>query len=92
MPIPVRAPNVNAVAERWIGTARRECLDHLLIIGPGHLRAVLGEFIDHYNCHRPHRALELSPPQPRPATKVADERIQRRDVVGGLIHEYHRAA
>ncbi len=63
---PVRAPNANAFAERWVGTARRECLDHLLIVGPRHLRRVLSEFVEHYNGHRPHRALGLVPPEPRP--------------------------
>jgi Integrase core domain len=54
---PVRAPRANAVAERFIGTLRRECLDHLLITGPRHLAAVLHEYVQHYNAHRPHRSL-----------------------------------
>jgi len=66
---PIRAPRANAIAERFIGTLRRECLDHLLITGPRHLAAVLREYIDHYNGHRPHRALHQQPPagdsQPR---------------------------
>jgi len=53
---PVQAPRANAIAERWIGSARRECLDRMLIAGERHLRLVLGEYIDHYNTHRPHRA------------------------------------
>ena len=52
----------NAIAERWIASARRECLDRMLITGERHLRLVLGEYIDHYNLHRPHRALQQSPP------------------------------
>ena len=56
-PSPVRAPRANAIAERFIGTLRRECLDHLLIIGPRHLAAVLREYVRHYNGHRPHRSL-----------------------------------
>jgi hypothetical protein len=51
---PVRAPNANAYTEGWVGTARRECLDHLLIVGPGHLARVLSEFVEHDNAHRPH--------------------------------------
>jgi putative transposase len=59
---PIRAPRANAIAERFIGTLRRECLDHLLIIGPRHLTAVLREYIEHYNGHRPHRALHHQRP------------------------------
>jgi Integrase core domain len=53
--IPVRAPRVNAIAERFIGTLRRECLDHLLITEPRHLDIVLGAYLEHFNAHRPHR-------------------------------------
>lgn len=59
---PVRAPTANAVAERFVGTIRRECLDWLLIANRRHLQRVLAEFIGHYNSHRPHRALGLAPP------------------------------
>ena len=62
---PVRAPRANAIAERWVGSARRECLDRMLITGERHLRLVLNEYIDHYNQHRPHRALQQSPPAGR---------------------------
>jgi transposase InsO family protein len=93
---PARAPNANAFAERWIGTVRRECLDHLLIVGPRHLSRVLTEFVEHYNTHRPHRALGLAPPEHdferRDADPQRPSRIARRDVVGGLIHEYKLVA
>jgi putative transposase len=59
---PIRAPRAKAIAERFIGTLRRECLDHLLIVGPRHLAAVLREYLQHYNAHRPHRALNQHPP------------------------------
>src|SRR6188508_1705187 len=59
---PVRAPRANAIAERFIGTLRRECLDHLLITGPRHLAVVLHEYVEHYNAHRPHRSLHQRPP------------------------------
>ena len=59
---PVQTPRANAIAERWVGSARRECLDRMLITGERHLRLVLGEYADHYNAHRPHRALQQSPP------------------------------
>jgi putative transposase len=62
---PVRAPRANAFAERWVGTVRRECLDHVLIFGRRHLRRVLDAYADHYNRARPHRGLDLEPPDPR---------------------------
>jgi hypothetical protein len=67
---PVRAPRANAIAERWIGTLRRECLDHLLITGPRHLAEVLQEYIAHYNTHRPHRSLGQHPPAHRPGATL----------------------
>ena len=90
---PVRAPRANAIAERWIGTLRRECLDHLLITGPRHLAAVLQEYIEHYNTHRPHRSLDQHPPAGRtPPPSGATVRPLRRDRLGGLIHEYVQVA
>jgi putative transposase len=62
---PVRAPRANAIAERWISSARRECLDRMLITGERHLRLVLSEYVEHYNVHRPHRTLGQSPPAGR---------------------------
>jgi putative transposase len=60
---PVRAPKANAVAERFVGTIRRECVDWLIIANRRHLQHVLRQFVEHYNAHRPHRALELAPPR-----------------------------
>jgi transposase InsO family protein len=62
---PIRAPRANAFAERWIGTLRRECLDHILITGPRHLAVVLLEYLAHYNTQRPHRSLDQNPPEGR---------------------------
>jgi transposase InsO family protein len=94
--MPVRAPNANAHCERWVGTVRRECLDHLLILGPRHLDRVLHVYVDHYNAHRPHRSLDLRPPQPRsdPPKTVppSPDRVGRGDLLGGLIHEYDLVA
>jgi len=92
---PVRAPRANAIAERWVGTVRRECLDWLLILGRGHLEQVLEEYVAHYNTAHPHRALALRPPLARvqplhPAACAAG--IIRRDRLGGLIHEYEPGA
>jgi putative transposase len=93
---PVQAPNANAYAERWIRTVRAECLDWLLIIGRGHLQQVLRVYIEHYNAHRPHRALGLQPPDPavEPALRSKDPaaQVHRRDLLDGLVHEYRRAA
>jgi putative transposase len=90
---PIRAPRANAIAERLIGTLRRECLDHLLIIGPRHLDVVLREYVQHFNAHRPHRTLDQSPPAggtPPPSDTTV--RPLRRDRLGGLIHEYVHVA
>ncbi|HEV8421497.1 MAG TPA: integrase core domain-containing protein, partial [Actinomycetota bacterium] len=61
---PIRAPKANAFAERWVRTVRRECLDHVLILGRRHLQRTLGVFVAHYNAERPHRGLELARPSP----------------------------
>jgi putative transposase len=91
---PVRAPKANEIAERFVGTVRRECLDWLLIVNARHLEHVLRVFVDHYNAHRPHRSLDLVPPtaigRERPVTSSTD--LKRRDRLGGLIHEYSYAA
>jgi transposase InsO family protein len=90
---PVRAPQANAIAERFARTIRSECLDWLLILNRRHLERVLRVFVDHYNRERPHRALDLLPPRSdddhEPSGVGA---IRRRDRIGGLIHEYYRAA
>ncbi|MGH2792633.1 MAG: integrase core domain-containing protein [Actinomycetota bacterium] len=92
---PVRAPRANAFCERWIRTARTECLDWLLIFSDSHLERVLKIYLDHYNRQRPHRALQLNVPAreelERPPLPV-DARVRRRDRLGGLLHEYYEAA
>jgi putative transposase len=91
---PLRAPKANAVAERFVGTARRQCLDWLLVLNRRHLEHVLRVFVDHYNAHRPHRSLDLVPPAAiHGERRVAPSRdVKRRDRLGGLIHEYSYAA
>jgi putative transposase len=89
---PVRAPKANAIAERFVRTVRSECLDWLLILNRRHLEGVLRVFVDHYNTERPHRALELCPPEPEEEARPTGSEIYRRDRLGGLIHEYYRAA
>jgi putative transposase len=91
---PVRAPRANAYAERWVGTVRREVLDRTLIFGGRQLRSVLVEYADHYNVHRPHRALGQVPPL-RPAEPPVIPPaggVVRRDRLGGLIYEYAQVA
>jgi putative transposase len=94
---PVRTPVANAYAERWVGTVRRECLDRILILGSGHLKRVLRDYVDHYNKHRPHRSLHQRPPEqhdtPVPHDPASSPNcLRRRDILGGLIHEYRTAA
>jgi putative transposase len=94
---PVRAPQANSVAERFVRTVRAECLDWLLIPNQEHLERVLAVFVDHYNVHRPHRALALNPPHSTRSsygspTERVETGVQRRDRLGGLLHEYGLAA
>jgi putative transposase len=89
---PVRAPQANAHAERFVRTIRTECLDWLLLIGRRHLERGLRTYIKHYNRERPHRGLALQPPERPALTSPGDGAVQRRDRLGGLIHEYYKAA
>jgi transposase InsO family protein len=94
---PVRAPRANAICERVIGTLRRECLDRMLILGRRHLEAVLAEYVEHYNSHRPHRSLGQAAPSALDSTPEHDTdpdraRLRRTDRLGGLIHEYRMVA
>ena len=90
---PIQAPQANAYAERFVRTVRAECLDWLLIIGRRHLETVLRTYTAHYNRERPHRGLALlTPDSTRADPPPSRGEIKRRDRLGGLIHEYHRAA
>jgi putative transposase len=90
---PPQAPRANAVAERWVGTVRRECTDRMLIVGERHLTAVLAEYTSHYNGRRPHRSLRQQPPNPAPhVVDLNAARVRRRPILGGLINDYSRAA
>lgn len=90
---PVRAPQANAYAERFVRTVRAECLDWMLILGRRHLEHILRVYTTHYNHQRPHRAFGLLAPDAidRPREPAA-EMIERRNLLGGLIHEYRAAA
>jgi hypothetical protein len=89
---PVHAPRANAFAERWVRTVREDCLDWLLILSERHLEQVLREYERHYNRARPHRSLALRAPLARGQPSGRGGAVVRRDRLGGLIHEYERAA
>jgi len=94
----VRAPRMNAICERLVGTLRRELLDRVLILGEGHLRAVLTDYQVHYNTARPHQGIAQRVPDGRhdgghlTIAGLDRRRILRKPVLGGLINEYARAA
>ena len=94
---PRQAPKANAICERVVGTLRRKLLDRLLIVNEQHLRRVLTEYLQHYNTARPHRSLgQLTPDQadtyPPDPVNLAEYRIRRKQILGGLTHEYYVAA
>jgi putative transposase len=92
---PIRTPRANAFAERFVRTVRQECLDHVLIHDPRHLERVLQAYVAHYAKERPHRGLDLALPAGSRALRVrrtTGTPVERRDVLGGLIHEYRWAA
>ena len=93
---PVQAPRANAYAERWVRTVRAECLDWLLVVSRGHLEQILRVYVQHYNRHRPHRALMHRSPDPLARLTIPGEddrgAVRRRDLLGGLLHEYRQAA
>src|ERR1039458_4610820 len=105
---PVRTPNANAVAERFVRTVRSECLDHLLVVNERYLERILRSYACHYNCYRPHQGLSHEIPEPERAGRplaIEDAsnssyrhardhrvRIRRNDRLGWLVHEYERAA
>lgn len=92
---PPRAPKANAYAERWVSTIRRECLDRMLIFNERHLVNVLTEYEQHYNIHRPHRALDQHSPiaaDVERLPRVGAGAVRRTQVLGGLINEYQHAA
>jgi hypothetical protein len=93
---PPRAPKANAYAERWVRTMRTQCLDWILVRDSRHLQHVLDQYVTHYNTARPHRGIDLDVPVPpvdiTPTRTHQAGRIERIDVLGGLIHEYRHAA
>lgn len=86
---PYQAPRANAFAERWVRSVREECLDHILVSNESHLRRVLKEYADYYNHARPHQGLGQHFPVSGP-TRNKEGPIRRRDILGGVIHDYYR--
>jgi transposase InsO family protein len=91
---PIRAPKANAYAEHWIQTVRVECLDWTLVLERRHLLRLLRGYVRHYNEQRPHRGLALAVPEAwePDSPRSSPREVRRRDVLGGLIHEYHEVA
>ena len=91
---PIRAPRANATCERFLGSVRRECLDHVLVLGKGHLRRVLREYVAYFNMARPHQGIGQAVPStsgPAPPSRPAAP-IVSIPVLGGLHHNYRRVA
>ena len=90
--LPPRSPNLNAYAERFVRSIKEECLNRVVVLGEGHLRLVIHEYVEHYHRERNHqgldnRLLERAPPPANPDTEV-----HRRERIGGLLNYYHREA
>ena len=88
---PVRAPNANAYAERWVRTVREECLDHLLILNQTHLRRVLKTYTEYYNEARPHQGIGQRIPVPQELSPCTGT-VKHRKVLGGIINDYYRSS
>jgi hypothetical protein len=88
---PIRAPWANVYAERWVRSVREECLDQLIILNAAHLRYVLHEYEGYFNTSRPHQGIAQKIPDPRPQDSTSGT-VRRRDLLGGVLHDYYRAA
>ena len=92
---PIKAPRANAICERLLGSVRRECLDHIMILSEAHLRRVLKEYVTYFNRSRPHQGIDQRVPEPEGSTVRsidATEKVMAFPVLGGLHHEYRRVA
>ncbi len=92
---PIKAPRANAICERLLGSVRRECLDHILVVSETHLRRVLSAYVTYFNRSRPHQGIDQHVPDPEsipvPPAQSAGQ-VASFPVLGGLHHEYRRAA
>ena len=86
------SPWQNPFAERVIGSIRRECLDHMIILGESHLRRVMQEYVDYYHESRPHQSLDRNAPVPREIESPSEGEVISIPHLGGLHHRYARAA
>jgi transposase InsO family protein len=89
--LPARSPNLNAFAERFVGSVRSKCLARIVPLGEGHLRAAVRAFVDHYHEERPHQRLgnELIAPT---ATSIETGPVRCRTRLGGVLNVYYREA
>ena len=85
---PVRTPNMNAVCERFIGSARRECLDHVIVLNDRHLRRILGMYFEYYHSSRTHLSLQRNAPTARAVEPQQRGKVISFPKVGGLHHRY----
>ena len=93
--MPVQAPRANAICERLLGSVRRECLDHILIMNEVQLRRVLKEYVRYFNHSRPHQGIDQRVPEPNESLGLSagtTGRVIALPVLGGLHHEYRQAA
>ena len=88
VPTPIRAPNANSYSARWIRSVRQACLDYILLINETHLRRMLNEYLNHFNCWRPHQGLEQQAPIPRPEPATTGK-VNKRQVLGGINNDYY---
>jgi transposase InsO family protein len=92
VPTAPRSPWQNPIAERIIGTLRRECLNHVIVLNERHLRRLLKEYVDYYHWSRTHLSLGKNPPEPRDIEPSTSGNIVSFPVLGGLHHRYSRLA